>query len=127
MATFKEVSNLLLQQNAFPASAVSPTLIKVEVSVGDGRTQLVFVGQIGENVLFSSLVCKLSEVNLEALFASSYMTEFPHGVGPMSDFLAVKHVVLLETLQVEEITDALGMVAVIGDRLEAAITGGDAY
>lgn len=127
MATFSEVSNLLLRSTAFPAAVVSDNLIKAEVSVGEGRTQIVFAGQIGDNLVFSSIVCKLSDVNLEALFKSQYMTAFPHGVGPIGDMLAVKHVTLLETLQMEEISDAIGAVAVLGDMLEKAITGGDAF
>jgi len=68
MATWQEVSTVLTSGIAFKGEMVNDSLVKTLLEMKDGRSQLVWVGHIGGNVVLSSVVCKIDEVNLTALF-----------------------------------------------------------
>lgn len=125
MATYAEVRDMLSKTKEMNFAYVNETLCKVEFKISPDRTQVVYIIDNGENITFNSVVCELSQVNLEALFASTLLNKMIHGVGPIGKLLAVKHVALLKTLQVEETADAISALAVFGDTLEKAIVGGD--
>ena len=127
MATWAEVRKLILSSEAHPAAKVDDALIKVEVTTERGRSQIVYVGNVDDSVTFASIVCKTADVDLDALFASTLMNQISYGVGPLDQFIAVKHVQPLESIDVIEIARPIAHLAFIADLLEAAITGKDAH
>jgi hypothetical protein len=127
LATWAQVRELILSSKSHPSAKVDETLIKVEVMTERGRSQIVYVGSVDDTVTFASIVCKTEDVNLDALFASKALSQISYGIGPVDQFLAVKHVQPLESIDLIEIAIPIAQLAVIGDLLEAAITGKDAH
>jgi len=55
------------------------------------------------------------------------MRDLTYGLGVMTNHLAVKHLQLLETLDVPEVTKPIIRLAFLADALEEKLTGLDAY
>jgi hypothetical protein len=106
---------------------VNDSLVKTLIPTTDGRTQLVWVAHVNGNAILSSVVCKIDEVNLAALFKSDILNKVSYGLGNIGEHLTIKHVAPLENLNANELAEPLISLAYFGDILEAAITGGDAY
>jgi hypothetical protein len=127
MATWQEVSTVLTSGIAFKGEMVNDSLVKTLLEMKDGRSQLVWVGHIGGNVVLSSVVCKIDEVNLTALFTGDILNNIVYGLSSIGEHLVVRDVTPLENLTANELAQPLVALAVFGDILEAAITGKDTY
>ena len=127
MATWQEVSTVLTSGVAFTGEMVNDSLVKTLLEMKDGRSQLVWIGHIGDNVVLSSVVCKVAEVNLAALFTGDLLNKVVYGLSSIGEHLVVRHVTPLENLNANELAQPLIALAVFGDILEAAITGKDTY
>ena len=127
MATWQEVSAVLTSGKVHPGEMVIESLVKTLLEIKGGRSQLVFVGHIGENVVLSSVVCKIEEVNLTALFTGDILNQVVYGLSSIGEHMVVRHVTPLENLNANELAQPLVALAVFGDILEAAITGKDTY
>jgi hypothetical protein len=106
---------------------VNDSLVKTLLEMKDGRSQLVWIGHIGDNVVLSSVVCKIAEVNLAALFTGDILNKVVYGLSSIGEHLVVRHVTPLENLNANELAQPLVALAIFGDILEAAITGKDTY
>ena len=127
MATWQEVSTVLTSGIAFKGEMVNDSLVKTLLEMKDGRSQLVWVEHIGGNVVLSSVVCKIDEVNLTALFTGDILNNIVYGLSSIGEHLVVRDVAPLENLDANELAQPLVALAVFGDILEAAITGKDTY
>ena len=127
MATWQEVSAILTSGKVHPGEMVNDSLVKTLIPTTDGRSQLVWVEHVNGNAILSSVVCKIDQVNLVALFKSDILLKVGYGLGSIGEHLTIKHVAPLENLNANELAQPLISLAYFGDILEAAITGGDAY
>jgi hypothetical protein len=106
---------------------VSDSLVKVLMDTDNGRNHLVWVGHQDEDITFTSVVCKLEDVNLDALFKSEAFIKFNYGVGSTGEYFVLKHVAPMADMDGTELLKPLVSLALLGDLLESAITGGDAF
>ena len=127
MATWQEISAILTSGKSHKGEMVNDSLVKTLIETTDGRTQLVWVEHIKGNAVLSSVVCKIDDVNLIALFKSDVLKTISYGLGSVQEYHALKHVAPLENMNANELAQPLIELAYFGDILEAAITGGDAY
>lgn len=127
MAQWSEVVNILLSSKAYPAKQVDPKLLVVHLNTGNGRSQEVYVGNVDDYVTFRSVVCELDKVNLGILFKADFIAQLPYGLGPVGDFLAIKHVQKLETLDIGELAAPIAELAHFADFVEVSLSGGDAF
>ncbi len=125
MASWREVLNILQNSELFGSALISPDLVKVEVPTQDSRTQLVYIGQVDDKVVFTSPICSLDSINLDALFASDALQSVAYGVAPVGDFLAFKHSQLLDTMDAAELADPIARLAITADVFEKVLTGKD--
>jgi hypothetical protein len=127
MAQWSEVVQILMNTNAHTATQVDPKLIKIQMQTEKGRSQDVYVGNVNDLVTFRSVVCELDGVNLDVLFQSEFVANMPYGVGPVGDYLAIKHVQILETMDIDELAGPIAELAHFADYIEGALSGGDAF
>lgn len=127
MAQWSEVVQILMNTNAHTAVQIEPVLIKIQMQTEKGRSQDVYVGLDDDMVTFRSVVCKLESVNLEALFQSEFVAKMPYGFGPIEEFLAIKHVQNLDTMDIDELAGPIAELAHFADYIEAGILGGDIF
>lgn len=127
MAQWSEVVQILQSSKVYPSDQIDPKLFVVHLQTDKGRSQDVYVGNIDENVTFRSVVCKLDAVDLAVLFKSDFIAQLPYGLGPVGDFLAIKHVQKLETLDIAELAAPIAELAHFADYIEGALSGGDAF
>ena len=85
------------------------------------------MGNVNELVTFRSVVCELARVNLDVFFKSDFVANMPYGVGPVGDYLAIKHVQILETMDIDELAGPIAELAHFADYIESALSGGDAF
>jgi len=116
-----------MNSKAHTAIQVDPKLIKIQMQTEQGRTQDVYVGNVKNIVTFRSIVCKLESVKLEVLFQSEYIANMPYGLGPVKEFLAIKHVQNLDTLDIAELAAPVAELALFADFIESQLSGGDAF
>jgi hypothetical protein len=127
MAQWSEVVQILMNSNVHSAEQVDPKLIKIQMQTEKGRSQDVYVGNVNELVTFRSVVCELARVNLDVFFKSDFVANMPYGVGPVGDYLAIKHVQILETMDIDELAGPIAELAHFADYIESALSGGDAF
>ncbi len=127
MAQWSEVVQILMNSKVHTATQVEPHIIKVQMKTDKGRSQDVYVGHVKDMVSFRSIVCKLESVNLGVLFKADFVANMPYGVGPVGDFLAIKHVQKLETLDIAELAAPIAELAHYADFIEGALSGGDTF
>jgi hypothetical protein len=127
MAQWSEVVKILLSSKVYPADQVDPKLFVVHLQTEKGRSQDVYVGNVDDNVTFRSVVCKLDAVDMNVLFKSDFIAKLPYGLGPVGDFLAIKHVQKLETLDIAELAAPIADLALFADFVESALSGGDIF
>ncbi len=127
MAQWSEVVQILQSSKVYPSDQVDPKLFVVHLQTDKGRSQDVYVGNVDENVTFRSVVCKLDQVDLAVLFKADFIAQLPYGLGPVGDFLAIKHVQKLETLDIAELAAPIAELAHFADYIEGALSGGDAF
>ena len=127
MAQWSEVVQILQSSKVYPADQVDPKLFVVHLQTEKGRSQDVYVGNVDDNVTFRSVVCKLDSVDMNVLFKSDFIAKLPYGLGPVGDFLAIKHVQKLETLDIAELAAPIADLALFADFVESALSGGDIF
>jgi hypothetical protein len=127
MAQWSEVVQILMNSKVHSATQVDPKLIKIQMQTEKGRSQDVYVGNVNDLVTFRSVVCELDGVNLDVLFKSEFVANMPYGVGPVGDYLAIKHVQILETMDIDELAGPIAELAHFADYIEGALSGGDAF
>jgi len=127
MAQWSEVVQILQSSKVYPADQVEPKLFVVHLQTEKGRSQDVYVGNVDDNVTFRSVVCKLDAVDMNVLFKSDFIAKLPYGLGPVGDFLAIKHVQKLETLDIAELAAPIADLALFADFVESALSGGDIF
>lgn len=106
--------------------------IRVEVEFEDERRQSVVVyrevlDQREEWVQIASPCGKATEVNLLALLTELGHTAVCGGAVIMGEYVAIRHSLPLENLDINEFVDPLALVAGVADELEEKFTGGDGY
>jgi hypothetical protein len=116
----------------YRVSRVEPDEIRIEVEFEDERRQAVVVyrevlDQREEWVQIASPCGKAAEVNLLALLTEIGATAVVGGLVIMGEYVAVRHSLPLETLDINEFVDPLALVAGVADELEEKFTGGDGY
>ncbi len=127
MATWLNVKQMLLGITSFHFNLDSENVISVVIPTENGRDQRVYICNEGDSVSINSAICKLESVDLNKLFAAPFMRDLSFGLGVMTNHLAIKHIQLLEDLDVPEITKPIVRLAHLGDWLEQKLTGFDSY
>ena len=127
MANWSEISRVLESSTAFPARLVEQYLYVVTISTDKGCTQDVFVGLQDDYVTFRSVVCELNKVDLNKLFTTEFINTIPYGLGPVGDYLTIKHAQKIETLDMEELAAPIAELSMFADFVENALTGGDKF
>lgn len=127
MAQWSEVSQILLNSRVHVAEKVEHNLIKVSLSTDKGRSQDVYVANIDDYVTFSSIVCYLNKVDVVKLMTSDFVKKIPYGLGTVGEFLAIKHVQKLESLDIGELAAPIAELAHFADYIESALSGGDVF
>jgi hypothetical protein len=127
MATWAEVKKIATGMTSFQGQVVNENLVSGVVDLKNGRTQTVFLAGLGERLIFMSVICPLSAVNLDKLFEIPEVQQIPYGLNAVGDHLVLKHSTLLADLDMHELITPLVELGFNADVLEGAITGGDAY
>lgn len=127
MAQWSEVAQILMNSKIHTSERVDASLIKVQLQTENGRSQDVYVGNVNENLIFRSVVCELNKVDLAKLMKADFVVNMPYGLGIVGDFLAIKHVQKLDSLDIGELAGPIAELAHFADFIEGALSGGDAF
>ncbi len=127
MAQWSEVVQILMNSRVHTASQVNPNLVKIQLETDKGRSQDVFVGFVDGALTFKSVICKLSEVNLDKLIQTDFVASVPYGLGSVGEFLALKHTQNIESVDIGELAGPIAQLAHYADFIESALSGGDVY
>jgi hypothetical protein len=127
MATWVQVREMLLGITSFNFELESENVVSVRIPTEGGRDQRVYVCNEGDSVCVISAICKLEAIDLNKLFAAPFMRDLPFGFGVMTDHLAIRHLQLLESLDVPEVTKPIIRVAHLADSLERKLIEDDIY
>jgi hypothetical protein len=116
----------------YRVTKVADDEIRIEVEFEDRRKQSVVVyrevlDKRDEWVQIASPCGKAAEVNLLALLTELGNTAVCGGAVVMGDYVAIRHSLPLENLDINEFVDPLALVAGVADELEEQFTGGDGY
>jgi hypothetical protein len=130
MATWGDLVTFI--RTEYRVTRVEPDEIRIEVEFEDERRQAVVVyrevlDQREEWVQIASPCGKAAEVNLLALLTEIGSTAVVGGLVIMGEYVAVRHSLPLENLDINEFVDPLALVAGVADELEEKFTGGDGY
>jgi hypothetical protein len=130
MATWGDL--VAFVRTEYRVTRVETDEIRIEVEFEDERRQAVVIyrevlDQREEWVQIASPCGKAAEVNLPALLAELGGTAVCGGAVIMGEYVAVRHSLPLENLDINEFTDPLALVAGVADELEEKFTGGDGY
>ncbi|HEX5120670.1 MAG TPA: hypothetical protein VFW65_36275 [Pseudonocardiaceae bacterium] len=130
MATWGDL--VAFVRTEYRVTRVETDEIRIEVEFEDERRQAVVIyrevlDQREEWVQIASPCGKAAEVNLAALLTELGGTAVCGGAVIMGEYVAVRHSLPLENLDINEFTDPLALVAGVADELEEKFTGGDGY
>jgi hypothetical protein len=130
MATWGDLVTFI--RTEYRVTRVEPDEIRIEVEFEDERRQAVVVyrevlDQREEWVQIASPCGRATEVNLLALLTEIGSTAVVGGLVIMGEYVAVRHSLPLENLDINEFVDPLALVAGVADELEEKFTGGDGY
>jgi hypothetical protein len=120
MATWTEVKAFLFQN--YKIDNDSGDTVRLTFSTGT-TSQVVIVGNLDPFIIFSSPVAKVGDVPPGKVLEG--VTHF--GASVVGEFYALQHLGLLATLDGDEITVPLALLAVTADKLEIALTGKDTF
>ena len=127
MATWQQVKSYIYAN--YNVSKDSGEMITLLFDMGNGRSQLVFVGllDIGEysSIRLSSPFAKWSNVSAERALRATESTGV--GICSIGDYLATTHSQLLATVDEAEIDWPLAYVTSTADKLEQQLGQGDAF
>ena len=127
MATWSQIAQILESSKAFPARLVEQYLYVVNIPTDKGRTQDVYISLQEDNITFRSVICELNKVDLNKLFRSEFIQKIPYGLGPVGDYLTIKHAQKIETLDIDELAAPIAELSQFADYVENALTGGDLF
>lgn len=130
MATWGDL--VAFVKSEYRVTKVDEDEIRIEVEFEDRRRQSVVVyreilDRREEWVQIASPCGKASEVNLLAMLTELGGTAVCGGAVVMGDYVAIRHSLPLENLDINEFVDPLALVAGVADELEEHFTGGDRY
>jgi hypothetical protein len=130
MATWGDLVTFV--RTEYRVSRVEQDEIRIEVEFEDERRQAVVIyrevlDQKDEWIQIASPCGKAAEVNLLALLTELGHTAVVGGLVIMGEYVAVRHSLPLENLDINEFVDPLALVAGVADELEEKFTGGDGY
>jgi hypothetical protein len=130
MATWGDL--VAFVRTEYRVTRVEQDEIRIEVEFDDERRQAVVIyrevlDQREEWVQLASPCGRAAEVNLTALLTELGHTAVCGGAVIMGDYVAIRHSLPLENLDINEFVDPLALVAGVADELEEKFTGGDGY
>ncbi|HEX3648387.1 MAG TPA: hypothetical protein VHV49_08160 [Pseudonocardiaceae bacterium] len=130
MATWGDL--VAFVRTEYRVTRVETDEIRIEVEFEDERRQAVVIyrevlDQREEWVQIASPCGRAAEVNLGALLTELGHTAVCGGAVIMGEYVAVRHSLPLENLDINEFIDPLALVAGVADELEEKFTGGDGY
>lgn len=130
MATWDDL--VAFVRSEYRVTRVGADEVRIEVEFDDERRQAVVVyrevfDRREEWVQIVSPCGKAAEVNLLALLTELGKAAVCGGAIVMGEYVAVRHSLPLENLDMNEFTDPLALVAGVADELEEKFTGGDHY
>lgn len=130
MATWGDL--VAFVKSEYRVTKVDDDEIRIEVEFEDRRRQSVVVyreilDKREEWVQIASPCGKASEVNLLAMLAELGGTAVCGGAVVMGEYVAIRHSLPLQNLDINEFVDPLALVAGVADELEEHFTGGDRY
>ena len=120
MATWTEAKQFIFQNYKVQEDNGNSLVLLVE---GDGRSQLVFLLNVDEFMIFSSPFAKVGQIQPGKALTASIV----FGVAEFAETYALRHVALLSTLDVAELVLAVGELAGAADRAEQQLVGGDSF
>ena len=121
MATWLEVKQFLHQNYTLDSDQGEMVTITFG---GVGRSQVVFVSQVGDFLRIGSPIAQKGQVAPGAVLAAAGI----FGVGDIGTFYVLMHAQLLKTLDAEEILEVLPIFAATADEIEQELTkGGDTF
>jgi hypothetical protein len=118
VATWTEAKQFIFQNYKVQSDDGSTMVLLVE---GGGRSQLVFTINVNNFVFFTSPFAKVGDIAPGKALTSSQI----FGVLEFAEMYALRHVALLDTLDVDELLFAVNELAGAADRLEQELVGGD--
>lgn len=121
MPTWPEVKATVLK--SFPSSSkeLDEGMISLVVPTYEKRVQQVFIGDLGKKIMIWSVIAEISEVDLRALFKLEFFQNVPFGASAMGESLVLKHALLLETLDMVELSTPVDEMAKYADYLEGIV------
>jgi hypothetical protein len=130
MATWGDLVAFI--RSEYRVTRVEPDEIRIEVEFEDERRQAVIVyrevlDKRDEWVQIASPCGRATQVNLPALLAELGQTAVVGGAVIMGEFVAVRHSLPLENLDINEFVDPMTLLAGTADELEEKFTGGDGF
>lgn len=130
MATWGDL--VAFVRSEYRVTKVEDEEIRVEVEFDDNRRQVVVIyrevfDRKEEWVQLVSPCGKAAEVSLRELLAELGQTAVCGGAVVMGEYVAIRHSLPLENLDINEFTDPLALIAGVADELEEKFTGGDGY
>ena len=130
MATWNDVVSYM--RSNYKVSDEQPNMIKLVFDLGNLRTQVVVVWHITLNdgqehwAQIESPFGELGTFNLAHALQQS-ADSVCGGIGLFGNLVTFRHAVPLADLSIGELERPLALVTTTADRLEQALTGGDAY
>lgn len=130
MATWGDLVSFI--RSEYRVTRVEPDEIRIEVEFEDERRQAVIVyrevlDKREEWVQIASPCGRVDQVNLAALLTELGQTAVVGGAVIMGEFVAVRHSLPLENLDINEFVDPMSLLAGTADELEEKFTGGDGF
>jgi len=128
MATWREVENYLTSN--YQLEKLGPELLSLVFSVGNGRSQIVFVEGVAlddpENAIvsFASPFAKVDQITPQQL-VNCMKDNTAIGVAVLADMYMLKNVAPLQNLDANEIEWPLSFVTGFADELERSLGLGD--
>lgn len=125
MATWESVENYI--HSNYKVADQNGTFMELIFNMGDGRSQLTSVTNLGSFVFFQSPFATLDDASIERVFDTMEANGIALGIRGVGRRLFVIHSQLIETADAEEIDAGLFVVSDAADRLEDALGLGDRY
>jgi hypothetical protein len=130
MATWGDLVTFI--RSEYRVTRVEPDEIRIEVEFEDERRQAVIVyrevlDKREEWVQIASPCGRVDQVNLAALLTELGQTAVVGGAVIMGEFVAIRHTLPLENLDINEFVDPMTLLAGTADELEEKFTGGDGF
>lgn len=126
MASWTEIKGYVFSN--YKVSSDEGNLMSLLFDMGEGRSQLVFIGYLDLDeplIRFSSPIGKVSQITAERVIEAASST--PFGVERVGDVYALRHVQLAATVDGSEIDMPIQLVTGFADHLEKTLGLGDTF